>query len=213
MKRVIIATTNENKVERIKKLLKGLDYEILSLKNIKSNIPEPEEKANSPEGIAIEKALHYVEYFPEDTLVLTQDDTIKLEGLKEEDDPKLSIKNPVRKKYGEFTDKLAAEYYSELAAKYGGTIPMTFNYGHAVAIKTKENRNIIKVIGASSKLEVRLVDKIHKLETVPGYFLAALMEANVNGKWIPYNDLDDKTLVKLDKDLYSSITYLLNNIK
>lgn len=213
MKRIIIATTNENKVERIKKLLKGLDYEILSLKSIKNDIPEPEEKANSPEGIAIEKALHYVEYFPEDTLVLTQDDTIKLEGLKEEDDPKLSIKTPVRNKYGEFTDKLAAKYYSELAVKYGGTIPMTFNYGHAVAIKTKENRNIIKVIGASSKLEVRLVDKIHKLETVPGYFLAALMEANVNGKWIPYNDLDDKTLVELDKDLYNSITYLLKNIK
>lgn len=213
MKKIIVATTNANKVQRIKKMLKGLDYEILSLRDIKKDIPEPEEKANTPEGIAIEKALHYVEYFSNDTIVLTQDDTIKLEGLREEDDPKLSIKAPVRNKYGEFTDELAATYYSQLATKYGGTIPMTFNYGHAVAIKTKANRNIIKVIGASSKLKVRLVDRIHKLETVPGYFLAALMEANINGEWIPYNDLNDKILVELDKDLYDSITYLLENIE
>ena len=213
MNKILIATTNENKVNRIKKLLSELDYEILSLKEIKKEIPEAKETANTPEGIAIEKALHYVNYLPENTLVLTQDDTIKLKGISEEDDPKLSIKEPVRKKYGKFTDELAATYYSELATKYGGTIPVTFNYGHAIAIKTKADRNITKVIGASSKLEVRLVNNIHKLETSSGYFLEALIEANINGNWIPYNDLDEKTLIQLDNDLYNSITYLLENIK
>ena len=38
------------------------------------------------------------------------------------------------------------------------------------------------------------------------------MEANVDGKWIPYNDLDEESLVKLDIDLYNSITALLRNI-
>ena len=64
----------------------------------------------------------------------------------------------------------------------------------------------------SSKLEVRLVNRINKLEKSTGYFLAALMEANVDGKWIPYNDLDEESLVKLDIDLYNSITALLRNI-
>ena len=39
------------------------------------------------------------------------------------------------------------------------------------------------------------------------------MEAKINNKWIPYNDLDEETLVKLDRDLYSSITLLLKNIE
>jgi len=43
--------------------------------------------------------------------------------------------------------------------------------------------------------------------------LEALIEANINGNWIPYNDLDEKTLIQLDNDLYNSITYLLENIK
>ena len=53
---------------------------------------------------------------------------------------------------------------------------------------------------------------VNKLEKSTGYFLAALMEANVDGKWIPYNDLDEESLVKLDIDLYNSITALLRNI-
>lgn len=90
---------------------------------------------------------------------------------------------------------------------------MKFVYGHAVAIKVNDNgRYLTKVIGAESKLEVRLVNRINKLEKSTGYFLAALMEANVDGKWIPYNDLDEESLVKLDIDLYNSITALLRNI-
>ena len=150
---------------------------------------------------------------PEGTVILTQDDTIQFEGIDENDNPRLHIKAPVKEKYGKFTDELAAQYYKALAEKYGGTIPMKFVYGHAVAIKVNDNGwYLTKVIGAESKLEVRLVNRINKLEKSTGYFLAALMEANVDGKWIPYNDLDEESLVKLDIDLYNSITALLRNI-
>lgn len=214
MKQIVMATTNDNKVKRIKALLKDLEYNIVSLKEINENdIEEPNETANTPVDIAIEKALHYANYLPNNTIVLTQDDTIIFDGIHEEDNPGVHIKEPVIKKYGKFTDELAAQYYEELADKYGGAIPMKFRYGHAVAIKENNGRIVKKVLGAESFLEVRLVNKIYKLEKVPGYFLAALMEANIEGKWIPYNDLDDATLVKLDKDLYSSITTLLDNIE
>lgn len=213
MKKIVVATTNDNKVKRIKALLKDSEYEILSLKDIDIKIPEPNETALTPVGIAIEKALHYANFLPIDTIVLSQDDTIELEGVKEEDNPGVHIKGPVIRKYGKFTDELAAEYYRELAEKYGGVIPMTFKYGHAIAIKKDDERRITKVVGASSRLEVRLVNKIYKLEMVPGYFLAALMEAKMDEKWIPYNDIDDKKLVELDKDLYYSITTLLKNIQ
>ena len=213
MKKLVVATTNNNKVERIKKLLKNLDYEIISLREYDNlNIGEPKETADTPTGIAIEKALYYANKLPEKTLILTQDDTLHFENIRKEDNPGLSIKEPVRKKYGYFTDEYAAEYYKSLAKKYGGTIPVSFRYGHAIAIKKEGERTVTKVIGANSKLEVRLVDKIYKLETVPGYFLSALMEAKVNGEWKKYNDLDEETLVKLDNDLYKSIKTLLENI-
>ena len=214
MKKIVIGTTNENKVKRLKNLLKDLDYEIISLKGYGNDIGEPKEVASTPVGIAIDKALYYAEQLPANTLILTQDDTIEFENIKEEDNPGLHIKKPVIEKYGEFTDEKAAQYYKGLAEKYGGSIPMTFNYGHAIAIKLEgTERNMIKVIGSSSKLCVRLVNRIHNLESVKGYFLGALMEAKVNGKWEPYNDLDDNTLVELDNDLYYSITKLLNSIQ
>lgn len=213
MQKIVVATTNQNKVERIKRLLKDTKYEVVSLKEINAeNIEEPKETANTPVKIAIEKAMHYVEYLHTGTIVLTQDDTLKLEGVKEEDDPKLSIKEPVRRKYGKFTDELAAKYYTELATKYGGAIPISFNYGHAIAIKNEQDRNIIKVIGSSSKVQARLTDKINKLEAVPGYFLSAVIEVNINDKWIPYNELNEKELIEIDQDLFCSITNLLKNI-
>ena len=214
MKKIVVATTNNNKVNRLKKLLEGLDYELVSLKEVTDKeLPEPEEKASTPVEIAIEKAIHYSKFMPEGTVILTQDNTIQSEGIDENDNPRLHIKAPVKEKYGKFTDELAAQYYKALAEKYGGTIPMKFVYGHAVAIKVNDNgRYLTKVIGAESKLEVRLVNRINKLEKSTGYFLAALMEANVDGKWIPYNDLDEESLVKLDIDLYNSITALLRNI-
>ena len=195
MKKIVVATTNKNKVKRIKDLLRNLDYEVVSLEDMNlSNIEDPKETKNTPVEIAIEKALHYVNYMPDDTLVLTQDDTIQFEGIKEEDNPGMHIKEPVVKKYGKFTDELAAEYYKDLAAKYGGSIPMTFRYGHAIVIKENNKRKIINVCGAESKLESKLVNRINKLEKAPGYFLASLMEVKVNGKWVSYNDLEQDIL-------------------
>lgn len=214
MKKIVVATTNQNKVKRLKALLSHLNYEIVSLEEINTkNIEEPVETASTPVSIAMEKALHYVDYLPIDTIILSQDDTIEFEGVNEEDNPGIHIKGPIIKKYGKFTDELAAEYYKSLAAKYGGVISMTFKYGHAIAVKYRDGRDVTKVVGAESKLKARLVNKINKLETVSGYFLAALMEVNINGKWIPYNELDDETLVRLDKDLQDSIMTLLKNIE
>ncbi len=214
MKKIVIATTNLNKVKRMKLLLKDLDYEILSLNEIASAISEPNENADNPIGIAIEKASHYIKQLPDNTLILTQDDTIQFEGVEDSDNPGVHIKDPVIKKYGEFTDEKAAEYYRNLAQKYGGAIPMTFKYGHAVAIRTNNGeRKITKIVSAESELKVRLVNKINKLEKSKGYFLAALMEVEINNEWIKYNELDEETLVKLDNDLYRSIKTLLDSIK
>jgi hypothetical protein len=211
--KLVIATTNKNKVDRIKKILRNTNFEVVSFSDmVKEDIKEPIEYAENGVDNAIEKASYYVNYLPENTIVLAQDDTIELVGVEEEDEPKGHIKSPVIKTYGEFTDELAAKYYCNLATKYGGTIPMVFKYGHAVSVKIKNDRLRKKVISAESKLEVRLVNKVYKLDKCPGYFLAALMEAKINNEWIPYNDLDDNQLIELDIDLQDSIISLLKEI-
>ena len=214
MKKIVIATTNKNKVDRIKKLLKDENYEILSLSDmIDDSISEPDEIFETGLDNAIIKSTYYVDYVPEGTIVLSQDDTIELIGVSKEDDPKGHIKGPVVKKYGEFTDENAANYYKDLANKYGGSILMNFRYGHSLAIKKSDNKIYKKVLGKSSILKSRLVNEVYKLDKRPGYFLAALMEVEINGKWVKYNDLDDNELVLLDSDLYDSITSMLKEIE
>lgn len=212
MTKIIVATTNSSKVERMKRLFKNTDYEIVSIKEYGSNIPEPEETAETPEGIAMQKLTHYAKYLPANTLILSQDDTIKLENIREEDDPKMHIKKPVIEKYGEFTAQNAAKYYSELAHKYGGTIPITFNYGNALGIKKEGERTITKVLGTTSKLSARVVDSIHNLERNMTYFFDSILEENINGEWKRSNELTEDELIELDKDLYSAIQTLLENI-
>ena len=211
MEEIIVATTNNNKVKRIKRLLKNLDYKVLSLEDMGlKNIPEPPENASTPIDIAIEKAIYYSNYLPENKIILSQDETILLEGIKEEDDPKMHIKKPVINKYGSFTDEFAAEYYKDLANKYGGIIPMKFKYGIAVVKKEKNNNKISKkVFAKEALLSVRLTNQIHKLEKSPGYFFEALIEANVNNNWLRYNDLSEEILTDLDNDLYIAIIMLL----
>ena len=211
--KIVIATTNKNKINRIQKFLKEFNYDVVSFKDfVDFEIQEPVEFADNGIDNALEKAIYYSNYLPENTFVLAQDDTIELVGVEEQDEPKGHIKKPVMDVYGEFNDELAAKYYSNLAKKYGGVIPIIFRYGHALVVITNKDRLRKKVVSAESKLEARLVDKIHKLYKSPGYFLSALIEVNINGEWVPYNDLDEEQIVELDVDLKDSILSLLNEI-
>ncbi len=214
MEKLVVVTTNKNKVERMQRLLKEEPYEMVALGDVvNEKIENPDEIFENGLDNAIIKSTYYVDYVEEGTLVLSEDDTIEFVGINEEDDPKGHIKRPVVKKYGSFTDENAANYYKDLAAKYGGSIPMNFRYGHSIAFKTSDSKKFKKVLAKSSTLESRLVNEIYKLEKRPGYFLASLMEVLVDGKWVKYNDLSDAELVKLDYDLYDSIKYMLDEIK
>ena len=214
MKKIVVATTNKNKVDRIKNLLKNDNYKIFSLSDlIDNNVKEPDEIFETGLDNSIIKSTYYVDYVQEGTIVLSQDDTIELVGISEEDDPKGHIKGPVLAKYGEFTDEIAANYYKDLANKYGGFIPMNFRYGHSVAIKKIDNKTHKKVLGMTSILKTRLVNEIYKLDKRPGYFLSALIEVEIDGKWVKYNDLDDNEIISLDSDLYDSIITMLKEIE
>ncbi len=117
MRKILIATTNHNKVSRIKRLLADVPVEIISLADLPTELPEPAETAESGIEIAAQKALGYVQYVDEGTVVLTQDDTISFEGVASEDNPGAFIKEPVRLKYGNFTDDNAIKNITPILRK------------------------------------------------------------------------------------------------
>lgn len=212
MKKLLIATTNHNKVSRIQRLLVDVPVEILSLNDLPNQIPEPAETAGSGVEIAAQKALGYIEHVDEDLIVLTQDDTIAFEGVDDSDNPGPFIKEPVKKKFGEFTDENALQYYTDLAKKYGGIVPMVFRYGHAIAYKTTAGRKRVTIVASSSELHARLVDTPHKPELAVGYFLSAIMQLEIDGEWIYNTELSEELQTKADEDLKISILSLLDEV-
>jgi len=130
---VLFATTNKNKVNRIKKLINKNNINLISLADLDYQIDEPEENGKDGVENAIIKAKYYFEKLKVKIPVLTQDDTLFLSGVSEEDNPKKDIKLPVVKKYGQFTDEFAYQYYSNLVRKYNPKyLYMEFKYGHAI---------------------------------------------------------------------------------
>lgn len=212
-KKLLIATTNKNKITRIKKLLADVQIEVLSLEDLEVQPPAPAETASTCIEIAAEKVLGYVNHVDDNTIVLTQDDTVSFEGVDTEDNPGPAIKEPVVKRFGVFNDQNALLYYTELAKKYGGEVPMKFSYGHAIAYRGSGPRKIIHLHSSESYLHSKLVEKQHKPETVPGYFLAAIMQIRVNGVWRNYTDLNDAELIDADSDLKDSILGLLRYVE
>lgn len=214
MKTILFATSNQNKVSRIRNLFKDVDVRILSLDDIDETTSEPEENLHSCIGIAAQKALGYLDQVNPELYVLTQDDTLQFLGVSPEDNPGVSIKAPVVRAYGEFNDKNAIKYYSELVKKYGHPIDMVFEYGHCIAKNTSsdEQRSLITLYSSQSKLKTRMVDTVVRPELVPGYFMSAMMEVNLDGKWVHFMDLSDEQKILADADIKQSIKGLLERI-
>lgn len=186
--------------------------EIISLNDISEHIPEPAETAGSSVEIAAQKALGYIEHIDDTMIVLTQDDSIEFEGVKDEDKPGPFVKEPVQKKYGTFTDENAIHYYTDLAKKYGGVIPMVWHYGNAIAYKATTDRRRITIMASSSELHARLVDTPRKPELAAGYPLSSIVQINIDGKWVYRTDLSEALRVKADDDLKASILSLLKEV-
>lgn len=202
MEQVLFATTNEQKVKRLSRLT---PVKLISLTDISYQISEPKEAGMDALEISIFKARHYWSFLREKIPVLTQDDSLKLE-VEPEDSPGNHIKAPVIKKYGEFTDRNAILYYNDLAKKYGGFIPMYFEYGHAVCF---EDGGELMVRARKSKLFGRIVTESKENDSTTGYFLAAIMQVRIKEKWKYYSELTPQELVVIDSGISESLKRLL----
>jgi len=204
MKQVLFATTNNNKISRLKNFLVDIDVEILSLSDLDYQINEPEEVGKTPVEIAVNKAKHYWDNLKVKMPVIAQDDTIEFFNVPELSEPRLSIKKPVIEKYAEFNDGNAIKYYTELAGRYGNKINMRFNYGFGLCDKDI-------CIGKDAKLDCVLVNEISKTIT-PGYFLTAIIKLSVNNQDVFYSEMSLGQQAIADSDLSTAVRFLLSKL-
>ena len=201
--KILFATTNKNKISRIKKLFKDSDLNLISLNDLDYEIQEPEETGKNGLENSIIKAEYYYKSLKVKIPVLAQDDTIFLSEVSEEDNPKKDIKLPVIKKFSEFTDENAYIYYSDLIKKYNKEyLDIKFIYGHAIC-----NGNILE--GSESSISGRLYSEINSIRT-PGYFLSDMFKLNINGFWKYYSNLNEEELIEQDINIKKSVSGLLN---
>lgn len=181
MKKILIATTNPGKIMTAKKILAKLGYEGLSFADLGLHLKEPDETLEDAESIAAEKALGYAKQYS-DLPVLARDDTNALIGVDEEDDPKNHNKEFVAKRMGEYTDANGEQVLSEIAHKYGGEIPTSFDWGYALAWHENGEIKVVHGLATTGSERTKIVDQPSP-KKVPGFCFAPVLKVLIDGEW------------------------------
>ena len=125
--KVLLGTTNPSKVKRFSDMLSGYDVEFLTLRDLEI-LDEPEEKGNTPEENAANKARFYGQFFDK---VICNDSGLYFDEIPLDDErqPGLKIRSPGGVRLG---DDEMIEYYSNLIRSLGGRVSAFYLDGIAV---------------------------------------------------------------------------------
>ena len=205
-KKILFATTNTNKVQRIKNLISDTGINLLTLKDLDFEIEEPIETGKSVVEIAKNTAIYYYKKIDGLYGVLAQDDGMDFFGnVESNEDPGSCIKASVVDRYGVFNIENAIKYYSNLAKKYGGEIDFAFRYGHAYIDK-------MGVKTDSSILFAKLVDTPYKIEQVGKYPLRALTKIKIGDNYKYSADMTLQEGIYSDNDLKRALKQVLRGV-
>jgi len=152
--KLIYGTYNPSKVKSMIKKLEGLDIEIKGLECLNLELQEAEESGKEPLDNAREKALTYYKQLRKP--VFSCDSGLYFDDVSEEDQPGVFIK---RINGNSLTYKEMLDYYSKLAAKYGGKL--TAYYKNSICLVMDE-KNIFEHDGEDIQSEkFYIIDKPH----------------------------------------------------
>lgn len=152
--KLIYGTYNPSKVKSMIKKLEGLDIEIKGLECLNLDLQEAEESGKEPLDNAREKALTYYRQLRKP--VFSCDSGLYFDDVAQEDQPGVFIK---RINGNSLTYKEMLDYYSKLAAKYGGKL--TAYYKNSICLVIDE-KNIFEHDGEDIQSEkFYIVDKPH----------------------------------------------------
>ena len=200
MKQILFATGNPSKVKRFANGLKERGIEVITLKDIDTEIEIDENGKNAIENALIKaKAYSKITNIP----VFAMDDNLYLENVPEEKQPGMYVRRVNGKR---LSDEEMIEYYSKLANEYGtnGKLTCRWVYGMAVINNGSENTY------TWSKDDFYMVDKPSD-KINPGYPLNTI---SINKKLNKYfTDITEEDKALLQEDESDVVEFIANSIE
>lgn len=182
--KVLYGTTNQAKLDSMKRITKSLDLEIIGLKDLNRPLPQIEENGSNPLENAKIKAQAYYEAFA--MPVFSCDSGLYFDGVRDELQPGIHTRRVNGK---ELTDEEMIEYYAGLAKENGGSL--IGRYKNAICLITENGMNFCSMDESLETEPFLLVEKRHE-KLVQGFPLDSLSIDIETGKY--YYDMEEKSV-------------------
>jgi len=180
---LIYGTTNKAKIDFMKKRMEPLGIEILSLNDVDAPKLDIDESGSTPLENAKIKALAYYRALRQP--VFSCDSGLYIDGLDDARQPGAHVRSVGGR---ELNDDEAIEYFSALAAEFGGS--MTARYQHAICLVLDETK-VYEHMGEDIASErFLIVSKPHEKRT-NGFPIDSLSVHIESGEY--YYDMEDRT--------------------
>lgn len=200
MIKVLFATGNETKAKRFSKGLEERGIEVITLKDINTEI-EVEENGKDAIENALIKARAYSKSI--NIPVFAMDDNLYLENVPEKKQPGMYVRRVNGKR---LNDEEMIDYYVNLVKEYGTKGKLTCRWGYGIAVINNGKESTY----TWSKEDFYMVDKpSNKIN--PGYPLNTI---SVNKKINKYfTDITEEDKVMLQEDESDVVKFIASNVK
>ena len=182
--RILYGTTNQAKLDSMKRITKALDIEIIGLNDLHLPLPDIDESGSNILENAEIKAWAYYKAFH--MPVFSCDSGLYFDGVEETAQPGTHIRRVNGK---ELTDEEMIEYYGGLAKQHGGKL--VGRYRNAICLIINDN-TVYRSLDLSLATEPFILNDTPHSRRVKGYPIDALSIDPATGKY--YYDLPGKTL-------------------
>ncbi len=181
---ILYGTTNQAKLESMRRITKSLGLEIIGLKDLQKPLPIIDESGKNPLENARIKAKAYYDAFG--MPVFSCDSGLYFEGLEESAQPGTHVRRVGEK---ELSDEEMIAYYSQLAKKHNDRL--IGKYRNAICFIADEEHICTSMDESLDTESFLLVSTPHE-KLVPGFPLDSLSVDIVSGKY--YYDLEDHSV-------------------
>lgn len=185
--KLLYGTGNPAKLADMQKWLRDLNFEILSLRDMKGEIPRVPEDGKTPLENARQKAHAYYKAFG--IPVFSCDSGLYFDNVPEEDQPGVHVRTVKGKS---LTDGEMLEHYTGLAKKYGD---LTARYRNAICLVLDDQHSLELMDGSIASEPFRLTSRPHPSALNQGYPLDSISIHIGTGKY--YYDLGEDQVEEL----------------
>ena len=88
-------------------------------------------------------------------------------------------------------DENGERVFAEIAHKYGGELPVRFDWGYALAWHEGDEIKVVSALATTGTERTKIVDKISD-KKVPGFCFAPILKVLIDGEWKYDSELSDE---------------------